>query len=489
VAESETIDDYELINCIATGNATQIWEVRKGGGTQSLAMKILLPEAFKDPEQKSSLKHEANIAKSLEHPNIIRLIESKFTRKHGYFVMEYFRGGNLKSLIRNDRDLVLANAKKVIECLSQALGFMHEKKWIHRDVKPDNVMVTRGGEVRLIDFSLTSRAGNAVAHALTKKRSIVIAGTRTYLAPELIRRELLTHSVDIYGLGVLFYEILVGHPPFRHGNPNELLMMHVRDTPAPPTMFDSNITPEAEKFILRLLAKYPKDRHANMQEVFAEIRNLNVFHQDPVEHLKAKRTAFATSDAESQNDRLNSRKDAERTASGVPLPAAPPKAKPKIVIPEEKPAARPAIQPPAAAMSPQPVPFPGGFAPYPGMAPHPGMPHPGTFPMGMPMQGFPMQPGMPMPFPGYPGMPMPGMPMPGAPMPGMPAAGMPGMFPPGTGMPVPGLPFPGAGVPVPGQPQSAIPPAQPVPAAAPQRPAPPPADDTPLASIDDLEIM
>jgi serine/threonine-protein kinase len=498
VPEAELIDDYELINCIATGNATQIWEVRPQGNAQSQAMKILLPEAFKEAEQKKALKHEANVGKLLEHPNIIRILDFKMNRKHGYFVMEYFRGGNLKSLIRSDRPFVQAKAKKIIECLSQALAFMHDKNWLHKDVKPDNVMVTKGGEVRLIDFSLASRPGNMVAHALTKKANVVIQGTRTYLAPELIRRELLTASADIYSLGVLFFEILTGVPPFRTANPNDLLIMHVRDQPPPPSMLDSNISPEADKLVLKLLAKHPKQRPASMHEVFAEVRNLQLFNEDPIVHARNKHEAMMSSDAQAQEDRLNSRLDAERTASGTVRPAAPkPKPKPAPPIEKEKPKAPAA---PAAQAPPQQPQAPYG---YPGMG-YPGMPMPGYpgapgMPMpgypGMPMPGFPGQPGMPMQ--GYPGMPMPGFPnQPGMPMPGYPGMPMPG-FPGQPGMmpmpQAPGQPAPGAASgpqPAPPRPTpQAVPPrpSAPIPSAPkPSAPASPPSEE--IASIDDLDI-
>lgn len=480
MAENETIDDYELVNCIATGNATQVWEVKKAGATQPLAMKILLPEAFKDPELKKALKHEATVGKSLEHPNIIRILELKMTRKHAYFIMEFFRGANLKGMIRNEKPQVQAKAKRLMECLSQALAFMHDKNWIHKDVKPDNVLLTKGGEVRLIDFSLASRPGNPVAHALTKKANVVIQGTRTYLAPELIRRERLTTSADMYSLGVMFYEILTGVPPFRTANPNDLLMMHVRDKPAPPTFVDSNITPEAEQLCLKMLAKQPKDRPANMHEVFAEVRSLNLYKEDPIEHAKALHAAVMSSDAQAQNDRLDSRLDAQRTATGTTRPAAPPKPKPKPAPSIEK---APAPKAPVPQQAPPPQQLQPAFP-----TPYPAMGYPG-----MPMPGFPMQPGMPMP--GYPmqGMPMPGYPMPGFPMqPGMPAAGYPGMPMPGypmqPGMPMPGQPL-GA---QPGSPQPAAPSAAP---AAPKPAAPPPSqtkpaavEELPMASIDDLEI-
>ncbi len=498
MADNETLDDYELINCIATGNATQVWEVRKTGAAQSMAMKLLLPEAFKDSETKGNLKHEGTVGKSLEHPNIIRIHELKMTRKFGYYIMEYFRGANLKGTIRNERAQVQGRAKRVMECLSQALGYMHEKGWVHKDVKPDNVLLTKGGEVRLIDFSLASRPGNVVVHALSRKSSIAIQGTRTYLAPELIRREVLTFSADIYSLGVLFFEMLTGNPPFRTGNPNDLLMMQVRDQPPVPSSIDSNITQEADQMVLKMLAKYPKGRPANMQEVYAAIRNLNIFKVDPIELARTTHEKVMASDAQAQHDKLNSRLDAERSAAGGPRPAPAPKPAPKLVLPDEKPAAKPAAKAPAAAAPapPQPampVPMPGG---YPGMG-YPGMP--GMPGMPMPMPGYPMQPGMPMGFPGYPGMPgMPGMPGSPAAMGGYPGMPMPG-YPMQPGMPMPGGPMPGMPYPAPGVPaagpvpttQPAAPrPVAPAPAAPkPAAPAPAaPKQDLPMASIDDLEI-
>ncbi len=519
MSESDKIDEYELINCIATGSATQIWEVKKSGSAQPLAMKLLLEEALLDPEQKKSLKHEATIGKSMEHPSIIQIYDLKITKKLGYYTMEFFRSGNLKSLIRNDHAQAQGRVKKVMEALSQALGYFHDKGWVHRDVKPDNVLLNKGGEVRLIDFSLSSKPSNAILRAMTKKSRIVIQGTRTYLAPELIRREALTPSADIYSLGVLLYEALTGNPPFRTANPNDLLMMHVRDKPVRPSEIDDNISPDADDLVLRLLAKQVKERPASMQEVFAAVRGITFFKEDPVKVQRERKEALEMSDAQAAEDRLDSRRDASRDRSkdGESKPAPKPKPKP-IPVAEKKP------QPPPPQQQ-QPMP---GYPPQPGMPqpgmPHPGMPmpgYPGTMPGQMPpgypmapgmmpgypggMPGFPQQPGMmpgQMP-PGYPpqpgmppGYPQPGMPYPGAPQPG----GMPPQPGPPAGQQGAQPPQPGAPAPTPGAPQQQSPPT--APPTAPQQtqrpqpsaPSAPPAEqqkpkeDIPLATFDDLEI-
>lgn len=485
MADNDTIDDYELINCIATGNATQVWEVKRAGNAQSQAMKLLLPEAFKEAEAKRNLKHEATVGKSLEHPNIIKIFELKMTRKEGYFIMEYFRGANLKGMIRNERAATQAKAKKLMECLSQALGYMHDKNWIHKDIKPDNVLLTKAGEVRLIDFSLASRPGSAIVHAVSRKKSIQIQGTRTYLAPELIRRERLTPAADIYSLGVLLFEILTGNPPFRTANANDLLMMHVRDKPPAPSEIEPNVSPEADQLVLKMLSKQLKDRHQSMHEVFSEVRQIRLFKEDPLDYAHRIAEEEKQSAAAVENDRLNSRLDAERTAQGIVLPKPKPKPKPKPTLPPEKPVAKkPKAGQPAAQAPPQQG-YPGGQPPmgYPGM----------QFP------GYPMQPGMPMPFPGYPGMPgqpmggYPGMPQ-GMPYPGM----MPGQFPPGQFPPgqfPPGQQMPGPGQGMPQQPggQGGGPKPTPRPAAPAPKPSEPPKkkpveEDLPIASLDDLDI-
>ncbi len=506
MSDSDKIDDFELVNCIATGSATQIWEVKKSGSAQPLAMKLLLEEALLDPEQKKSLKHEATIGKSMEHPSIIQIYDLKITKKLGYYTMEFFRSGNLKSLIRSDHAQAQGRAKKVMEALSQALGYFHDKGWIHRDVKPDNVLLNKGGEVRLIDFSLSSKPSNAILRAMTKKSKIVIQGTRTYLAPELIRREALTPSADIYSLGILLYEILTGNPPFRTANPNDLLMMHVRDKPVKPSELDDNITPEADEFVQRLLAKQVKERPESMQQVFADVRGLNFFKEDPVKVQRERKEALELSDAQAAEDRLDSRRDASRDRSKDGERKRKPKPKPKVVpAVEKKPEPPPQQQPmpmPMPGMPPQPgMPMPG----YPGMMPGqmpPGYPMaPGMMP-GYPgaMPGFPQQPGM-MPGqvpPGYPpqpgmapGYPQPGMPNPGAAHPGgippQPAApGVPqqqGGQPPQPGMPAPTPAAPAPAVPSPAAPPQAQPP-QPSAPAAEQKPK----EDIPLATFDDLEI-
>ncbi len=447
---TSNVDGYELINCIATGNVSQIWEAKQVATGQTVAMKLLLPESLADPEQKAALKHEAAVGKSFDHPNLIKVFDVSVKKKHAYFTMELFRAPNVKTMLRNELVAVQARSKKIFECTAQALAQMHEKGWVHKDVKPDNILTTKASEVRLIDFSLATRAATAVTKMLSSKKRTIIQGTRTYIAPELIRREATTPAADIYSFGITLYEVLTGRPPFIHRNPDELLMAHVRDRPEKPSGYNHNVSSEADALIARLLAKKPKERHANMQEVFAELRSIKLFKTDVEEFAKARDQAADTRFKDSMGHRLQSRTDAERTPEERRA-AAEEAAKRKAKVAKRAATAKKGAAP---AQSAAPVPAPPAYPPA------------GYPPPGYPPPGYP-PPGYPAPLPGYPAMPgyPPGYPPPGI-MPGMPVP--PGYIP--AGLPpqyAPGAPPIPVGVPTP----PAAPPG-PVPRPAPPTPAP-----------------
>lgn len=474
------IDQYQLVNCIATGGISQIWEVKHIANQQPYAMKLLLPEHMKDKELKNELKNEANIAKQLEHPNIIRIMETAIGRDHAYFIMEHFRGGNLKGMIRNDHANAQIRAQKIMEGCAQALAFIHDKGWVHKDIKPDNVLVTKGGDLRIIDFSLAAKPTGMLSALLTRKSSVVIQGTRTYLAPELIQRQPLTFSADIYSLGIMFFELLVGRAPFIMSNPNDLLMAHVRDTPDKPSSYNPNLTPELDQFIMKMIAKKPKDRFASMHDVANALRTLKVFKEAPETYLRNKAKSDEERFVDSMAHRMDSRSDAERTPEERKK-AAEEAAKTKAALYGKRAEAKGRVEGDKSGKAGVTPARPAAPAAPPPMMPQPMMGLPQAMPMGYPPGVFP---GMPMPgmYPGgMPGMPMPGMmpgqAMPGYPMPGMPQPGMmpgmPGMVPPGAVAP---RPLAAAPVPMP-QPSAPI---------APKPPTQPPVDDIPLMSMDEL---
>ena len=310
MADGESIiDDYELINCVATGNFTQVWEVAPQSGAGRFAMKLLLPRAFEDKEQVQILKREGRVCKALDHPNLVSFYDAVFDKQHGYIVMEFLRALNVKSQLGTDLLGLHVRFRKLVETLCQALGYMHGKGWLHCDIKPDNILFNKSSELRLIDFSLSTRKKVFGGKIKT------IQGTRTYIAPETIKRRSPTPQTDMYSLGITLFEILTGAPPFVGASPKDLLSRHLSQAAPVPSSFNRNVTKDMDRFVKRLLAKNPKDRFKEMAEVAAEFRALQVFKED-VEEFAARTTEEARQkqmDSLDEASRKSSRNDARRS--------------------------------------------------------------------------------------------------------------------------------------------------------------------------------
>jgi eukaryotic-like serine/threonine-protein kinase len=312
VSENQTlIGGYELRNCVASGASTQIWEVTQPGSAISFAMKLLLPDALKDPAAKSILKHEFKIGSGFEHPNLVRFHKIEVTRDHGFFIMDYFRAPSLKAQIAANLPETQSRFKKIVEAVCQALVHMNEKGWLHRDIKPDNILVNKTGEVRVIDFSLATRILSGVMKLVTGKQKTIM-GTRTYIAPEIILKRPPSIQSDIYSLGVTLYEIATGSPPFAGLDPSDLL--------------NRNLSPEIDAVILKMLAKKPKDRQADMREVMSAFRNIRCFVEDPAELYERGIKEAKANESLSVDKRLDSRADADRVSRGIAAPAKPKRA-------------------------------------------------------------------------------------------------------------------------------------------------------------------
>jgi serine/threonine protein kinase len=502
--QQNKIDDYLLISVIGSGKTAQIWEVMHEQSGQMFAMKLMLPEAMANAEEKAFLKHEAKVAEQLEHPNLIRAHGLVMRKTECYFLMELFKTPNLKQFIFADQAGVHERFRKLVEGSCAGLGYMHDKGWVHKDIKPDNILLNRAGEVRIIDFSLAVRKAGGLAKLMGGNKKAAIRGTRTYLAPETIRKEPSTPATDIYSLGITFYEALVGTPPFKGDSPQDLLKKHIAAPCPEPSLSNDQVTPEMDQLILKMLAKRPKDRFQEMSEVLAAFANIHVFKQadaDEEEQRKAEEAARIAAGEKSADEieleelmmeRRDSRTDARIREMLAANPGLHETFKMLQIKQQEREAKRqaelkrradrltkerggapekkPAKPKPAATQPVQQMPQPVAQAYYPPQQMPPGYPQmPPGYPPQMP--GYP--PGYPQQMPGYPlGYPqMPGMPVPqGYPqqMPGYPPQGMPPQQ----------MPPQGAPQPVPQQPVAPV-----------QPPAATPAPPSPKNDGDELEFM
>jgi serine/threonine-protein kinase len=437
VADEIIIDEYTLINHIATGGSTQVWEaVEKAGGDRHWAMKLMLPEALAESGPRSILKHEAKLTERFDHPNLVRFEKLVMNKRRGYMVMEYFRAPNLKMQLQTDAVSLQVRIARLVEQLCQVLGYLHELGWVHRDIKPDNILFNKASELRLIDFSLTTRAAGAMSKIIGGKER-VIQGTRTYISPETILKAPAAPAADIYSLGVTLFEILTGEPPFRGSSPDDLLKKHLISPAPAPSFINDNVTPEMDRFILKMLAKKVKDRHKNTHEMLAEFRNIKPFKEDPIERDRRRKQAdedrYKTS--LDKSGRLDSRADhvqqrffkenpevakevGEKRKALAREEAAKKEADRKRALAKEakklaeeqaasgKPANAPAA-PPSRAAAPPPSP-PASLPAAPPAPPMPGYPAPYAYPgytqAPYPMAGYPPGAGYP-PVAGYPSPP------------------------------------------------------------------------------------
>jgi serine/threonine protein kinase len=513
--QQNKIDDYLLISVIGSGKTAQIWEVMHEQSGQTFAMKLLLPEAMDNAEEKAFLKHEAKLAEQFEHPNLIGAHGLVMRKTECYFLMELFKTPNLKQFIFADRAGVHERFRKLVEGTCAGLGYMHDKGWVHKDIKPDNILLNRAGEVRIIDFSLAVKKAGGLSKLMGGSKG-VIRGTRTYLAPETIRKEPSTPATDIYSLGITFYEALTGTPPFKGDSPQDLLRKHIAAPCPAPSLANPEVTPEMDQLVLKMLAKKPKDRFQSTGEILTAFANIQVFKQtDPEEEEKQKAEEAAriaagekSADEIELEELMMERRDSRTDARIREMLAANPSLHETFKLlqikqkereekrqaelkrradriskerggSDEKKSAKPKPRP----ATPQQQPQPAAPAYYPPQQMPPGFP-PGypQMPAGYPQQlpaGYPQQmPGYPPGYPQMPGGPMPGMPMP----PGYPQQ-MPGYPPQAPGYPPQVTPqqMPSQGTP----PQQAPPQTQPAPQQKPTSPPPAPQKKP----DDDLEFM
>jgi serine/threonine-protein kinase len=270
----DVIGGYKIQKAMATGQTSQVYEVVEQASGRHFALKMLLPERVSDAVHRRLLFHEAEVGMKLAHPNIIRIVKVVKDVKNPYFVMEYFPAGNLQFRIQNRKwDFIKENAHGILKQAATALAYMNSSGWVHRDVKPANIMVNSAGEVRMIDFALAQRASKG---GLLKRKGQA-AGTYSYMSPEQIRGQALDGRADIYSFGASVYELVTGRPPFRANTSTELLKKHLTEKPDSPQVHNSDVTDECAELVLRMLAKKKEDRPKDFHEILMKLRNIKIF--------------------------------------------------------------------------------------------------------------------------------------------------------------------------------------------------------------------
>jgi len=292
-ASQQFVGTYRMYHLIRAGAIYEIWAVRPMSETTAYAIKWLPPGPKYSRTTVAELKHEYNVGASLDHPNVIKTYEFGNTSNGAYMLLELFKVPNLKQqIISGGYKKLQHRAKPILTAAAAGLAHLHEKGWVHRDIKPDNFLVRDDNVVKLIDFNLTRRPAGALSKLFGGKSAV--QGTHSYMAPEQIRGQRLDPEADVYSFGCTLHEFFSGKPVFTANTPNELLQRHLTSKPQPLTVFDKNITPEFAAYVTRMMAKDPKDRPSNMKEVMIEIKTQKIFYnppQPPSEEDEAKSAA------------------------------------------------------------------------------------------------------------------------------------------------------------------------------------------------------
>ena len=270
-------DRYEIGEVIGRGGMAEVHEGRDLRLGRRVAVKILRPDLAKDPTFQARFRREAQSAAALNHPNIVAVYdtgEDTLTSPNGeqvvvpYIVMEYVDGMTLRQLLASGRRLLPERALEISAGVLSALDYAHRHGIVHRDIKPANVMLTRTGDVKVMDFGI-ARAMNDSGSTMTATSAVM--GTAQYLSPEQARGEVVDSRSDLYSAGVLLYELLTGKPPFTGDSPVSIAYQHVSEMPVPPSQVDAGVSPEIDAVVLHALAKRTDDRYQTAADFRADV--------------------------------------------------------------------------------------------------------------------------------------------------------------------------------------------------------------------------
>ncbi len=268
------LNGFRFQNHISTGQSSQVWEVVEGHSGRHFAMKTLLPEKAREADMRQFLFHEAEVGRELAHPNIIRIVKVDHSKHNPNFIMEFFPSGSLKlKIMHKHMDFIREHGHSILKQAATALAFMNAKGWLHRDIKPDNILVNASGEVRIIDFALARRI--RTGFGLFRKPKC--QGTRSYMSPEQILCKRLDGRSDIYSFAAMAYEMVTGRPPFRGADSRDLLRKHLSEKPVSPEFHNPQVTKEFADFLLRMLAKKKEERPKDFHEVLMKLKTISVF--------------------------------------------------------------------------------------------------------------------------------------------------------------------------------------------------------------------
>src|SRR5262245_19181612 len=252
---------FEILQLLGEGGMGAVYKAHDRELERDVALKLIRPELARNPEILQRFKHELILARQVTHRNVIRIFDQGQAEGHKYITMEYLDGRDLRSVLRETGKLAPEEAAKIVLQICRALEAAHAEGVIHRDLKPQNIMLDANGRAYVMDFGI---ARAAYLPGMTQTGALV--GTPEYMSPEQAKGEKLDERSDLFSLGVILYELLVGTSPYHSDTPLATLWRRIQEKAKPLTEIDPTIPKPLSDIVEKALEIDPKDRFTSATE-------------------------------------------------------------------------------------------------------------------------------------------------------------------------------------------------------------------------------
>lgn len=258
-------DRYEILERIGSGGMSEVYKAKCHKLNRLVAIKVLKSEYTSDAGFVSKFKMEAQAAAGLSHPNIVNIYDVVDEGDLHFIVMELVEGITLKSYIAKKGHLGVKETIGISIQVAQGIEAAHEQRIIHRDIKPQNMLISKDGKVKVADFGIARAASS-------QTMNVTVVGSVHYISPEQARGGYSDVRTDIYSLGITMFEMVTGRVPFEGDNTVTVALAHLNDPIVLPSMINPEVTPSLEKIILKCTEKKPENRYACIADVISDLR-------------------------------------------------------------------------------------------------------------------------------------------------------------------------------------------------------------------------